>query len=59
MTSELSKENIISNLDIIINGLSIIKDKIINNEPVSNSQWLMCAEPLYESMNFLLNYKKK
>ena len=38
MISKLSKEEIIRNLDIVINGLSLIKDRIINDESVSNNQ---------------------
>lgn len=59
MIPKLAKEEVIKNLNIVINGLTTIKDKINRDEFVSKSDWVNIAEPFSDCMSYLLNYQNQ
>jgi len=59
MIPKLSKEEVLKNLNIVINGLSTITGKINKDEFVSKSDWVSIAEPFSECMSYLLNYQNQ
>lgn len=54
---KIMKEKMILALDKIIQGLTEIKTKIINGEPVTNEDWINCAAPLRASIELFMNQK--
>lgn len=49
------KEAVINNLDIIIEGLTGIKEIVSNGKTPENEDWMEVALPLRNMMNVLLN----
>lgn len=49
------KEAVINNLDLIIEGLTGIKEIISNDKATENEDWMAAALPLRNMMNVLLN----
>lgn len=53
----MEKEQMITALDEIIEGLQNIKEKVINNIHLENEDWIKCATPLRETINLFINSK--
>lgn len=49
------KEAVINNLDIMIDGLTAIKEIVSNDKATENEDWITVALPLRNMMNVLLN----
>lgn len=49
------KEAVINNLDIMIDGLTSIKEIVSNDKATENEDWMAVALPLRNMMNVLLN----
>lgn len=50
------KEAVINNLDIIIEGLTGIKEIVSNGKTAENEDWMAVALPLRNMMNVLSNH---
>lgn len=50
------KEAVINNLDIMIDGLTAIKEIVSNDKATENEDWVAVALPLRNMMNVLSNH---
>lgn len=50
------KEAVINNLDIMIDGLTAIKEIVSNDKATENEDWVTVALPLRNMMNVLSNH---